>query len=113
MLCMLFVFCSLSCRRYRHRLEKHGTLLCHGTVLVVFCFMRDRVMGAAYLVETPRLLSSQTPPPTSRRHPMQMPEPPQLAPLDVEDQRLYSELLPDGRAPHPVSEGVPDHPTEE
>ncbi len=30
----------------------------------------------------------------SRRHPEQMPEPPQLAPLDVEDQRLYSELLP-------------------
>ncbi|MEQ2257298.1 hypothetical protein ILYODFUR_033338 [Ilyodon furcidens] len=42
-----------------------------------------------------------------------MPEPPQLAPLDVEEQRLYSELLPDGRASHPISEGVPGHPTEE
>ncbi|MED6234334.1 hypothetical protein ATANTOWER_027200 [Ataeniobius toweri] len=42
-----------------------------------------------------------------------MPEPPQLAPLDVEEQRLYSKLLPDGRAPHPISKGVPGHPTEE
>ncbi|MEQ2256329.1 hypothetical protein ILYODFUR_023140 [Ilyodon furcidens] len=42
-----------------------------------------------------------------------MPEPPQLAPLDVEEQRLYSEPLPDGRAPHPISKGVPGHPTEE
>ncbi|MED6234357.1 hypothetical protein ATANTOWER_027861 [Ataeniobius toweri] len=42
-----------------------------------------------------------------------MPEPPQLAPLDVEEQRLYSEPLPDGRAPHPISNGVPGHPTEE
>ncbi len=32
-----------------------------------------------------------------------MPEPPQLTPLDVEDQRLYSELLPSDRAPHPIS----------
>ncbi|KAK3553738.1 hypothetical protein QTP70_007596 [Hemibagrus guttatus] len=31
---------------------------------------------------------------TSRRHPKQMPEPPQLPPFDVEEQRLYSELLP-------------------
>ncbi len=30
----------------------------------------------------------------SRRHPEQMPELPQLTPLDVEEQRLYSELLP-------------------
>ena len=30
----------------------------------------------------------------SRGHPKQMPEPPQLAPLDVEEQRLYSKLLP-------------------
>ncbi|MEQ2234978.1 hypothetical protein ILYODFUR_036936 [Ilyodon furcidens] len=37
----------------------------------------------------------------------------QLAPLDVEEQRLYSEPLPDGRAPHPISKGVPGHPTEE
>ncbi|MEQ2297648.1 hypothetical protein AMECASPLE_036706 [Ameca splendens] len=42
-----------------------------------------------------------------------MPEPPQLAPLDVEEQRVYSELLLDGRAPHPISKGVPGHPTEE
>ncbi|KAK3563402.1 hypothetical protein QTP86_024179, partial [Hemibagrus guttatus] len=32
---------------------------------------------------------------TSRRHPKQMPEPPQLPPFDVEEQRLYSELLPE------------------
>ncbi|MEQ2257315.1 hypothetical protein ILYODFUR_033575 [Ilyodon furcidens] len=37
----------------------------------------------------------------------QMPEPPQLAPLDVEEQWVYSEFLPDGRAPHPISKGVP------
>ncbi|MEQ2287566.1 hypothetical protein AMECASPLE_013917 [Ameca splendens] len=42
-----------------------------------------------------------------------MTEPPQLAPLDVEEKRLYSELLPDGRAPHPISKGVPGHPAEE
>ena len=32
-----------------------------------------------------------------------MPEPPQLTPFDVEEQRLYSEFPPDGRAPHPIS----------
>uniref|UniRef100_A0A3B3VFN0 Biogenesis of lysosomal organelles complex-1, subunit 6, pallidin n=1 Tax=Poecilia latipinna TaxID=48699 RepID=A0A3B3VFN0_9TELE len=32
----------------------------------------------------------------SRRHPDQMPEPPQRAPLDIEEQQLYSESLPDG-----------------
>ena len=42
-----------------------------------------------------------------------MPEPPQLAPLDVEEQRLYSELLPGDRAPHPISKGAPHHPVEE
>ncbi|KAI3364866.1 hypothetical protein L3Q82_001057 [Scortum barcoo] len=30
----------------------------------------------------------------SRGHPKQMPKPPQLTPLDVKEQRLYSELLP-------------------
>ncbi|MEQ2296153.1 hypothetical protein AMECASPLE_022099, partial [Ameca splendens] len=39
-----------------------------------------------------------------------MPAPPQLAPLDVEEQWLYSGLLPDGRAPHPIPKGVPGHP---
>ncbi|MEQ2283875.1 hypothetical protein AMECASPLE_016019 [Ameca splendens] len=39
-----------------------------------------------------------------------MPEPPQLTPLNVEEQRLYSELLPDSRAPDPISKGVPGHP---
>ncbi len=48
----------------------------------------------------------------SRRHPEQMPEPPQLAPLDVEEQRLYSELLPSDRALHPISKGAPSHPAE-
>ncbi len=41
-----------------------------------------------------------------------MPEPPQLTPLDVEEQRLYSELLPSDWAPHPISKGTPSHPTE-
>ncbi|KAK3569260.1 hypothetical protein QTP86_026593 [Hemibagrus guttatus] len=50
---------------------------------------------------------------TSWRHPKQMPEPPQLPPFDVEEQRLYSELLPGDRAPYPISKGVPRHPTEE
>ncbi|KAL7870356.1 hypothetical protein SRHO_G00078530 [Serrasalmus rhombeus] len=39
----------------------------------------------------------------SRRHPNQMPEPPQLAPLGVEKQRLYFESLPDDRTSHPIS----------
>ncbi|KAK3539729.1 hypothetical protein QTP70_012877 [Hemibagrus guttatus] len=42
-----------------------------------------------------------------------MPEPPQLPPFDVEEQRLYSELLPGDRAPYPISKGAPRHPTEE
>ncbi|KAK3555908.1 hypothetical protein QTP86_029779 [Hemibagrus guttatus] len=42
-----------------------------------------------------------------------MPEPPQLPPFDVEEQRLYSELLPGDRAPYPISKGAPCHPTEE
>ncbi|MED6233714.1 hypothetical protein ATANTOWER_015508 [Ataeniobius toweri] len=49
----------------------------------------------------------------SRRQPIQMPEPPQLTLLDVEEQRLYSELLLDGRAPHPISKGEAGHPVEE
>ncbi|KAK3550428.1 hypothetical protein QTP86_025158 [Hemibagrus guttatus] len=50
---------------------------------------------------------------TSRMHLKQMPEPPQLSPFDVEEQRLYSELLPGDRAPYPISKGAPCHPTEE
>ncbi|KAK3532634.1 hypothetical protein QTP86_027371 [Hemibagrus guttatus] len=50
---------------------------------------------------------------TSRRHPKQMPEPPQLSPFDVEEQRLYSELLPGDSAPYPISKGAHCHPTEE
>ncbi|KAK3536298.1 hypothetical protein QTP86_001402, partial [Hemibagrus guttatus] len=50
---------------------------------------------------------------TSRRHLKQMPEPPQLPPFDVEEQRLYSELLPGDRAPYHISKGAPCHPTEE
>ncbi|KAK3533720.1 hypothetical protein QTP70_024318, partial [Hemibagrus guttatus] len=49
----------------------------------------------------------------SRRHPKQMPEPPQLSPFDVEEQRVYSELLPGDRAPYPISKGAPHHPMEE
>ncbi|TWW73494.1 hypothetical protein D4764_15G0008880 [Takifugu flavidus] len=42
-----------------------------------------------------------------------MHKPPHLAPLNAEEQRLYCELLPDGRASHPISKGEPSHPTEE
>ncbi|XP_060798521.1 class I histocompatibility antigen, F10 alpha chain-like isoform X2 [Neoarius graeffei] len=49
----------------------------------------------------------------SRRHPKKMPEPPQLIPLDVEQQRLYSELLPNDCASHPISKGAPSHPAKE
>uniref|UniRef100_A0AAY5JYN9 EGF-like domain-containing protein n=1 Tax=Esox lucius TaxID=8010 RepID=A0AAY5JYN9_ESOLU len=41
-----------------------------------------------------------------------MPKPPQLSPLDVEEQRLYSELLPGDRASHPIPKGSPSHPAE-
>lgn len=41
---------------------------------------------------------------------IQMPEPSQLGPLDVEEQQLYSELLPGGRGTHPITMGVPRHP---
>ncbi len=41
-----------------------------------------------------------------------MPEPPQLTPLDVEEQLFYSELLPSDRTPHPISKGAPSHPAE-
>ena len=46
-------------------------------------------------------------------HPKQMPKPPQLAPLDVEEQQLYSELLPGDRASHSISKGAARHPAEE
>lgn len=39
-----------------------------------------------------------------------MQEPPQLASFDTEEQRLYSELLLDVRAPHPILEAEPSHP---
>ncbi|KAK3553569.1 hypothetical protein QTP70_005495 [Hemibagrus guttatus] len=42
-----------------------------------------------------------------------MPEPPQLATLDVGEQWLYSELLPGDKAPYPISKGATCHPTEE
>ncbi|MEQ2252927.1 hypothetical protein ILYODFUR_026849, partial [Ilyodon furcidens] len=44
----------------------------------------------------------------SRRHPNQIPEPPQLAPLDMEKQRLYSESLLDDRASHHTLRESPD-----
>ena len=42
-----------------------------------------------------------------------MPEPPQLTPLDAEEQHLYSEPLPDVRAPHPISKAEPSDPVKE
>ncbi|MED6268052.1 hypothetical protein CHARACLAT_018368 [Characodon lateralis] len=74
------------------------------------------------IVPQARLESSSGPPPgrmclehltrkASRRHPNQMP--PQLAPLDVDKQRLKSESLPDDRASHLISKAEPRHPAEE
>lgn len=37
-----------------------------------------------------------------RRHPNQMPEPPQLPPFDAQEQQLYSELPSDVQAPDPI-----------
>ncbi|KAI3354458.1 hypothetical protein L3Q82_018969, partial [Scortum barcoo] len=48
-----------------------------------------------------------------RGHPKLMPKPPQLTPLNVKEQRLYSELLPSDRASHPISKGSASHPAEE
>ncbi|KAL7836401.1 hypothetical protein AOLI_G00276850 [Acnodon oligacanthus] len=48
----------------------------------------------------------------SRGHPHQMPEPPQLASLNMEEQRLYSEPLPNPRASHPISKGESGDPAE-
>ncbi|KAK3539302.1 hypothetical protein QTP86_034163 [Hemibagrus guttatus] len=45
---------------------------------------------------------------TSRKHPGG----PQLAPFNVEEQRLYSEFLSGDRAPYPISKGAPRHLTE-
>ena len=39
-----------------------------------------------------------------------MPEPPYLAPLDAEEQQLYSELLPVDGVAYPMSKGGPGHP---
>ncbi|MEQ2227421.1 hypothetical protein ILYODFUR_037569, partial [Ilyodon furcidens] len=86
-------------------------------VLVVFRFIRDRVVGAADSVETPRRPSPQTPPPAPLGGAQGVPRPAKkqsiqrvlglllehLQRKDVEEQRLYSESLPDGRAPHPIS----------
>ena len=47
---------------------------------------------------------------TSRKHLNQMPKPPQLAPLNTQEQQLYSELLPDVPAPHPISNAESSHP---
>ena len=42
-----------------------------------------------------------------------MPEPPQLTPFDVQEQRLYSKFPVDGRAPLHISKGEPSHPLKE
>ena len=49
----------------------------------------------------------------TRRHPNQMSKPPQLAPFEVEEQWLYSELPLNGGAPHPISKAEPSHPPNE
>ncbi|KAK3559002.1 hypothetical protein QTP86_000123 [Hemibagrus guttatus] len=75
---------------------------------------RDKVSPGSSPVSLPGgACPEHLPRETSRRHPKQMPEPPQLSPFDVEEQRLYFELLPGDRAPYPISKGAPRHPTEE
>lgn len=49
----------------------------------------------------------------SVRHPHQIPEPPQLAPFNTEEEKFYCESLPVVSAPHPVSQAEPSHPTKE
>ncbi|MED6243584.1 hypothetical protein ATANTOWER_022859 [Ataeniobius toweri] len=44
---------------------------------------------------------------------LEIAQPPQRTSLDVEEQQLYSELLLDGQAPHPISKGLPSHPVKE
>ncbi|KAM9733736.1 uncharacterized protein ACNS7B_015724 [Menidia menidia] len=49
----------------------------------------------------------------TREHPNQMPMPPKLAPLNMDEQLFHSEPLPDSQASNPVSKGGPRHPAEE
>ena len=48
-----------------------------------------------------------------RGHPYQMSKPPQLAPFNAKEQRLYSVTLADDWASHPISKGDASHPPEE
>lgn len=64
------------------------------------------VLPQGLLGTCPRHLSREA----ARGHPIQMPEPHQLAPLYVLEQWLYSEHLSGERASHPVSKGAPLHP---
>lgn len=48
----------------------------------------------------------------SMAHPNQTPQPPQLAPFTIKEQRFYSNLLVDVWTPHPVPKG-PKHPVKE
>lgn len=45
-----------------------------------------------------------------RRHLSQMPGSPQLAPCDVDEQKLYSKILLNDIAPHPTSKREPNQP---
>ncbi|TWW62611.1 hypothetical protein D4764_04G0012580, partial [Takifugu flavidus] len=67
------------------------------------------------IISPPSPGPAMRPPPggTCPEHPSQMPEPPQLTPLDAEKQRFYSELLPDVRASHRISKAEPGHPADE
>lgn len=47
------------------------------------------------------------------RHSGQMPELPQLAPFNAGERQLYSELLPNGQAPHLIPKVELGHPSEE
>ncbi|XP_049890000.1 tetraspanin-13b isoform X3 [Epinephelus moara] len=64
--------------------------------------------GASYQWDVPGTPSAGG----AQEDPSQMPEPPQMTPFDAKEQRLYSELPPDVRAPHPISKAEPSHPND-
>uniref|UniRef100_A0A8C6PYP8 Dynein cytoplasmic 1 intermediate chain 1 n=1 Tax=Nothobranchius furzeri TaxID=105023 RepID=A0A8C6PYP8_NOTFU len=75
-------------------------------------FLPKEVVSYSKETQTPTC-PKHLPGEASRRHPDQMPKPPQLAPFDPEEQRFYSESLPNVRAPHPISKAEPELTEEE
>lgn len=106
-----------------------------GIIFTVYCMNQSLVLEAAVSAGTPRLPWPLWPPSERqsipsvlglpmglllvgqawniRKHPKDMPEPPQLTPLNAEEQRLYFELLLGNWTPRPVPKGTTSHQTEE